>query len=92
VSILDRIMKKGGGGGIPKNAAFRITEQGKEKLQKFTGDAKSRILTALETEGSCDAGEISQASGLNRGQVERIMPALLRNGYVQYVGAQTSED
>lgn len=70
---------------IPPNAAFRITEQGKDKLQDFGGDPKSRILVALETRGTCDVDEIAQTSGLGRGQIERLVPVLLRGGYIQYI-------
>lgn len=83
MSILDAVRRKNRG--IPANATFRITQTGQEKLQGFKGDAKSRILVALETEGTCDVDEISQSSGLSRGKVENIIPILVRGGYVQYV-------
>lgn len=70
---------------IPPNATFRLTQEGREKLQEFGGDPKSRVLVALETRGTSDIDEISQASGLSRGQIERLVPALIRGGYVQYV-------
>jgi len=71
--------------GIPRNATFRLTQEGREKLQEFTGDNKSRILTALETRGTSDIEEISQASGLSKGKVERYIPVLIRGGYIQYI-------
>jgi len=70
---------------IPPNASFRITEQGREKLQEFGGDPKSRILVALETRGTSDIPEIAQQSGVSRGGVERLIPQLVRGGYVQYI-------
>ena len=70
---------------IPPNAVFRLTQEGREKLQEFGGDPKSRILMALETRGTSDMEEISQASGLNRGQIERLIPTLIRGGYIHYV-------
>lgn len=73
------------GKGIPKNATFRLTQEGREKLQEFSGDPKSQILVALETRGSCDVEELSQASGLSRGQVERYIPSLANGGYIQYI-------
>jgi len=76
---------------IPANATFRLTEQGREKLQQFGGDPKSQILMSLETRGTSDIDEISQASGLSRGQVERFVPTLIQGGYIQYVGAQSEE-
>jgi hypothetical protein len=85
---------KGGkkGKGIPANATFRLTQEGREKLQEFSGDPKSQVLVALETRGTSDIDEISQASGLNRGQVERLVPSMIRGGYIQYVGAQSGDD
>ena len=77
---------------IPAGATFRLTEQGREKLQEFGGDPKSHILTALETRGTCDIDEISQESGVRRGQVEQYIPKLVRGGYIQYVGAVSSEE
>ena len=74
-----------GGKGIPKNATFRITQEGTAKLQEFVGDAKSQILTALETRGSCNAREISETSGLSTGKVERNIPSLMQGGYIQYI-------
>lgn len=82
---------RGKGKGIPPNATFRLTQEGRDKLQEFGGDPKSRILVALETRGTSDVDEISQASGVKRGQVERLVPAMIKGGYIQYVSA-VSED
>ncbi len=82
---------RGKGKGIPPNATFRLTQEGREKLQEFGGDPKSRILTALETQGTSDITEISQTSGINKGKVEKLVPAMIRGGYIQYVSA-VSED
>lgn len=81
-------------GGIPRNATFRLTQEGREKLQEFSGDTKSRIMMAMETRGvSLDTEEIADASGVSRGQVEKTIPALIHGGYIQYVssslGAET---
>ena len=76
---------------IPPNATFRLTQEGREKLQEFGGDPRSRILTALETQGTSDIDEMSQASGVSRGKVEKLVPKMLRGGYIQYVSA-VSED
>lgn len=76
---------------IPPNATFRLTQEGREKLQEFGGDPKSRILVALETRGTSDIDEMSQASGVSKGQVERLLPQMLKGGYVQYVSAQTED-
>lgn len=71
---------------LPKNATFRLTQEGREKLQSYTGTPQSRILAALETCGTSDRDEVANASGLGRGQVERLLLALLQKGYVQRVG------
>lgn len=86
MSVLDRL-RRGGGKSIPINASFRLTQEGREKLQEFGGDPKSRVLVALETRGTSDIEEISQASGLSRGQVERLVPTLVHGGYIQYISA-----
>ena len=83
---------RGKGKGIPPNATFRLTQEGRNKLQEFGGDPKSRILTALETQGTSDIDEISQTSGVSKGKVERLVPAMIKGGYIQYVGAVSSED
>ncbi len=88
MSVLDRFRHSKD---VPSNATFRLTQEGREKLQDFKGDAKSRILVALETEGTSTASEIATASGLSKGQVERMLPKLTRGGYIQYVSA-VSED
>lgn len=72
---------------VPANASFRLTQEGREKLQDFSGDPKSQILVTLETQGTCDIDELSQHSGLSRGQVERIVPGLIRGGYIQYMSS-----
>jgi len=82
---------RGKGKGIPPNATFRLTQEGREKLQEFGGDPKSRILTALETQGTSDVNEISQTSGVSKGKVERLIPSMIKGGYIQYVSA-VSED
>ena len=82
---------RGKGKSIPPNATFRLTQEGREKLQEFGGDPKSRVLVALETRGTCDVDEISQESGLSKGKVESLLPQMRRAGYIQYVSA-VSED
>ena len=82
---------RGKGKSIPPNATFRLTQEGREKLQEFGGDPKSRILVALETHGTSDIDELSQGSGVSRGQVEKLIPGMIRGGYIQYVSA-ASED
>lgn len=79
-------------GNIPPNATFRLTQEGRDKVQEFSGDPKSKILVALETRGSSDIDEMSQASGMSRGQVERLIPVLVRGGYIQYISASIMAD
>jgi hypothetical protein len=83
--FFNRIFHGKGAAHIPPGAAFRITEQGKDKLQEYGGDPKSRVLVALETRGTSDVDEISKATGLTKGQVERLIPVLLRGGNIQFV-------
>ena len=80
------------GRNVPSNASFRLTQEGREKLQNFRGDAKSRVLVALETEGTSGVSEIAAASGLSKGQVERLIPSLVRGRFVQYVSGAGSEE
>lgn len=70
-----------------RRSAFILTEQGKEKLQDFSGDPKHQILMALETRGTCDVSEIAQATGLSRGHIERLLPLLLGRGYIMQSGS-----
>ena len=84
MSVLDRLGRRSNKI-IPANASFRLTQEGREKVQQLGGDPKSRILVALETRGTSDIDEISQMCGMSRGQVERLIPALVRGGYVQYI-------
>jgi hypothetical protein len=85
MSILERF-GIGGKSILPKNAVFRLTQEGREKLQAYTGTPQARILAALETCGTSDRDEIASASGMSRGSVERNVMALLQKGYVQRVG------
>lgn len=75
---------------VPPNATFRLTQEGREKLTDFGGDPKSRILSALEARGTSDLNEISQTSGLKRGQIESLLPAMIKGGYIQYVNANAA--
>lgn len=83
---------KGKGKGMPNNATFRLTQEGREKLQEFNGDPKSQILMALETRGTSDIEEIASTSGLSKSQVERYIKPLAAGGYIQYVTAHGGED
>jgi hypothetical protein len=75
-----------------RHTTFRITEQGRDKLQDFTGDDKSNILVSLETNGSCTMDEIADKSRVARGRVERLIPVLVKNGFIQPTGAAVTSD
>lgn len=85
MSFFDRRSKR-----FPPNATFTLTQKGRDKVQDFGGDPKSLVLTALETRGTSDMDEIAQASGVSKGQIERMIPGMVRGGYIQYITA-TSE-
>jgi len=72
---------------IPRNATFSNTQLGTDKLQEFKGDAQSKVLMALETGGTQNVAEIAQRSGLSRGKVERIIPALIQGSYIRPVSS-----
>ena len=72
---------------LPKNATFRLTQEGREKLQSYSGTPQTRILAALETQGTSDRDEIASAAGMSRGSVERHVLVLLQKGYVSRVGS-----
>jgi len=69
-----------------------LTQEGREKLQEFSGDPKSRILMALETRGTSDLDEIAEASGLSKGQIERFIRPLVAGQYIQYVSSSMGAD
>jgi len=88
--FFDRL--KRGKGNISPDADFTITESGKSQLSEYGGDPKSRILLALETGGTGNVDKISSSSGLTKGEVERLLPILLRNRYVRFVTAPAVGD
>lgn len=92
--VLDRFSLRRNRVSLPKNATFRITQEGTEKISDGTMTPQMRVLVALQTTGSsADVDELAGASGLSRGRVEKIMIALLQKGYVQRVGgARTSSE
>ena len=91
MSFLDKITGNKSRG-IPASATFRITQEGREKLQDFSGDPKSRILMSLETGGSSTVEEMAARSGLGKGQVERMLPILVQGDYVQFISRRAAED
>jgi len=70
---------------VPEHATFTLTEMGRGKATEFTGDPKSRVLMALESQGASNSREIAQAAHLSKGMVERMIPTLVKGGYIQSV-------
>lgn len=89
MSVLDRFRLNKST--IPQNASFRITQEGKEKLQDYRSDVRSRILVALDTEGTSNVSEIASASGLSKGKVEAILPGLVRGNFVTLANSLGSD-
>lgn len=90
MSILDRFTR---GKSVPTNATFRLTQEGQEKLQGYTGTPQARMLAAMETLGSsADVAEISGACGMSKGQVERLLLVAVQKGYVQRANSPTGMD
>ena len=86
MSVLNRFgLSKGSV--LPRNATFRLTQEGMEKLQTYTGTPQARILVALQTCGTSDRDELASATGMSRGSIERNVLVLLQKGYVQRVGS-----
>ena len=71
---------------FPKNASFRITSAGREKLMAYSGTPQARILANLESNGTSDCEELASYAGMSRGTVERVLKTLLQKGYVGRVG------
>ena len=69
-----------------KTSLFRLTETGREKLQTFSGDTSSRILVALETEGSLNLEELSRQSHIPSGKLENLLPVMCRQGLISIAG------
>ncbi len=72
--------------GLPPNATFRLTAEGRAKLQSGVPDAKSRVLMAVEGEESYTTEEVSSRARIPRGRVERILETLVKQRYVQVSG------
>ena len=70
-----------------RGKAFMLTESGRAKLQDFGGDPQSTILVTLETAGSSlDLDELARQSHMSRGQLERVLPSMVRKGYISTGG------
>lgn len=71
--------------GINKNGWFSLTERGKERVSKFGyGDRpQDRLLVALEcADASATLDDMARFGHMSRGQVERLLPGLIRSGMV----------
>lgn len=83
MGLLDRIGNRGIS--INKNGWFALTERGRERVNKFGyGDKpQDRILVALEcADSSATIDDIARLSHMSKGQVERLLPMLIRSGMV----------
>jgi predicted ArsR family transcriptional regulator len=60
-----------------------LTEIGKDKVIEYTGDTRSRILQALDTNGASTIQEISKMARVSRSKVEDMIPVLIQGGYIQ---------
>ena len=76
---------------IPRSATFMLTEIGRSKAEDFTGDERTRILMALEQNGASNIEEISRLSRIRKGRVERMIPSLIKGGYIQPIRSGMSE-
>ena len=85
MGILDRFQRSAPPA-MDKRSAFRLTATGRGKIQEFSDDPHSRILVALECGGSQDVEELRSATGLSGGQLERVLPSLMRKGYIAQGG------
>ena len=70
---------------INKNGWFSLTERGKERVSKFGygNSPQDRLLVALEcADSAATLDDITRFSHMSRGQVERLLPRLIRSGMV----------
>ncbi len=77
---------------IPRSATFTLTSVGESKAENYTGDERTRILMALESNGASNIEEISRYSRIRKGRVEKLIPSLIKAGYIQPVRGNMSED
>jgi len=70
---------------IPRGATFTLTEIGSRKAETFSGDDRTRVLMALEQNGASTTEEMSRIAKVNKGKVERMIPTLIRGGFIQSV-------
>ena len=71
--------------GINKNGWFRLTKTGEERVAEFGygNNARDRLLVALECAGSsATLDDIARYGHMNKSQIERVLPGLIRAGLV----------
>lgn len=76
---------------IPRSATFTLTQLGQSKAENFTGDERTRILMALESQGASNTEEISRYARISKGKVERMIPSLIKGGFIQPVRGEMSD-
>ena len=77
---------------ISRHTTFVLTSSGRDRLEDFRGSNKDQILVSLETKGSSTIDDIAQATGIPRGQIESILPGLMKGGFVQKAATGMMED
>ena len=77
---------------IPRSATFVLTELGRAKAENFTGDDRTRICMTLDQNGASNLEEISRISKINKGKIERMIPTLVKGGFIQSVRGEVNND
>lgn len=68
---------------IPREATFVLTQLGESKADNYTGDERTRLLLVLRTNGASNTDEISRLAKISKGKVEKMIPILIKGGYIQ---------
>ena len=75
----------GGRSSVNKNGWFGLTERGKSRVDEFGygNSTQDRVLVGIECAGSaCTIDDIARNCHISRGQVERVLPRLVKAGMV----------
>lgn len=70
---------------INKNGWFSLTERGKERVSRFGygNSPQDRLLVALEcADSAATLDDMARFGHMSRGQVERLLPRLIKSGMV----------
>ena len=77
---------------IPRSTTFTLTQLGQSKAENYTGDERTRILMALESNGVSNIEEISRYSRVSKGRIEKLIPSLIKGGYIQPIRSSMNEN